>query len=481
MNWKTFFLRLGGQPRYTPGVKGVKTAGGNTDKRKTYVQESGVDTPLQAEFTGDKLPSGGDSVKKELASWKSQAAAFDSQVKKEVPKKSTTQREFGSPLMTPDRARVEQLTKKDEIGLGAEPAYVTGGNRVRGASRFSRKAVRDTQSQVRVSDKGYYKLANVYLRCPDCGYNEDRTKFIALGDGYQQCPMCDRQWHEYKGDGVGTHTDTSYDSARVRDKATQDTSRSLSIADANDKGIDTQQYDGSQTGTGLELYHRRAGASTSQVMAFDDIRVGSAYVSRKSGVRVGVTGVSSYGLIAPLVTQGSLKYVDPQDPKAKSAVDNNMHVVTYVRDLGCEAESPMCVTDSRQFCASFVPLGVKEGDVSFTKKQDGTINISVEEPLGGGELAVNDQQLPVSPAPRAVNNDNAEAGGDTGDEKSVAASITDVNERQAGIKLGSQLSDEHLGSGVVTDIKGNTVVANFNGKTYETEISNIKPETVVSQ
>jgi hypothetical protein len=140
INWKNLIFKL--SSINTDLVK-------QQQKRVPYKTKSGKDTPLQAEFTGDKFPTSGDSVKKELSAWKEQNAQFKKLDDKGNPSGGKSVNTFsewryiGSALMNDNAGRAETMDSHEELAQGAAPSYKTG-TRFRVGAKFASRVTNNT-------------------------------------------------------------------------------------------------------------------------------------------------------------------------------------------------------------------------------------------------------------------------------------------------------------------------------------------------
>lgn len=121
MGWKQTLLAFAGV------ASDDVTKKQKSDKAHYKSEVGDKESPLRAEFTGDKFPTDGKPEKHEQSAWKEMNRQFQTLKGKGEPKPTPNKKEFGSPLTDKTQGgRAEELKSKEELGKGAEPEYKTG-------------------------------------------------------------------------------------------------------------------------------------------------------------------------------------------------------------------------------------------------------------------------------------------------------------------------------------------------------------------
>ena len=282
INWKQLLVKLS-------GISSDVTK--RQQKRIPYKNESGKESPLQAEFTGDKFPKSGDPAKKDVSSWREQNALGNKLNSKanpaggQSPNKESNWRELGSALTNSVAGRAELVDKHEELAKGSEPEYKVG-----------------TFGKWR---KLFQKKSNEYFRCPNCGYEGDTVTFgkstsqQAMSDLPLECPKCSHRFPLRDGDPVVTGGDPFKKNTSMK------------------------------TGT--------------------KFRVGAKFASRVTKKTAILQDMGTYAKFKDKVAAGQCKYVSPTGEVAPA--NENLVVVAYVRP---EANDGVTLLASLgQFVASF--------------------------------------------------------------------------------------------------------------------------------
>ena len=314
-SWKNALLKLSGI-KDAPLAKELNKL--QRDGKYIQREDGQKETPLRALAPKYLPPSGGDSAKKDLAAWKEYATTFKTLKDKGEPKIEVTKKktDFGSPLTYDKGARVEKLTTKDEELNVNKPTYTTGSN------------------------SNWKKMANVYVRCPNCGHTGDEDSFDIAHEGFMDenlrntrgqaqpygenleghvCPMCGYHFTPEEGDPM----------------------------DSRQNG-----------GPTLQGNHFSSQAEPI-------FRVGAKFSSKASGIVAEMQNLTAFSFFKEGMKDGKFVYIDPTNKEASVPESNNAVVVAYTRPETNDGKTYL--TKFEHFLKSFQPLqksGVYLGPLS---------------------------------------------------------------------------------------------------------------------
>ena len=319
-------------------------------------------TPLRVEYNDDDEPSSGETSKNELKAWKEMATNFDKLVSKgEPPKKVNDKKDFNSALMD-EKVRVEKLPKKDDsIGTGAEPEYKTGS-----------------------SWKQMAKEATEQITCPYCKKELSKNHY----SGKMWCPHCKKDVTLSTKKTAAVHArcpNCGFEGIISPDYAfDMDTTIQPDFIDSGnhinfqcprcDEYFNILENDSATINTGLD---REMDELTDQMLKYP---------------------------VKDPFPEGTVINQELRE-KNRSKLDRNRRNMPG-DNMNDRENFPF--TSSKKTTWREVLA-----DVSFTKKPDGTVNISVEEPLAAGSpMNMTDDQIqppqqqqqpttPPSPQPNA--------------------------------------------------------------------------------
>lgn len=466
INWKQLLVKL--SSIHTDITK-------SQEKRKPFKNEKGKDTPLQAEFTGDKLPKSGDSAKKEVAAWREQNALGKKLNLKANPLggispiKETNWRNLGSALTNSVAGRSETVDKHEELAMGSAPAYKTGTKFRVGAKFASRKSNRvaimqDMGTFSKFKDKiaaGTHKFINTTGEVAPANENlivVAYTRPEVKGETVLLTPLGNFvASFEHKADDE--MCDTSEKPEKVKIPEVEENPNN------SDKGLhgESAMYDGTSSrvfdkATGYHGTIVSKSGPAGAVVKWDE--TGQSTVAPMSSLEV----MSSWKSVLKAVAEGKPYYCSTCDAGFSEGQMNFHKGHDYEKKgEGEEKDDGEAVEEEEK--------GEKEtkeaANIEFQKKPDGTVNISMEDtPEGMGDM-VNGMPTgvpqPVAPAQPVGAQDVA----------APAPEVAPAKGKKATYEVGSLIKDADLGDGTIESINGEEVIASFSGKKYKTTLDKL--------
>ena len=401
-SWKNALLKLSGI-KDAPLAKELNKL--QQDGKYIQREDGQKETPLRALAPKYLPPSGGDSAKKDLAAWKEYATTFKTLKDKGEPKIEVTKKktDFGSPLTYDKGARVEKLTTKDEELNVNKPTYTTGSN------------------------SNWKKMANVYVRCPNCGHEGDEDSFDIAHEGFMDenlrntrgqaqpygenleghvCPMCGYHFTPEEGDPMdsmqnggptlqGNHFSAINEKEPVHKyhrpwKTPDSLAIHNFIKDMWQRGISSNKQMAGEVHTKfyiplndamsyvLEFQDDidRGNDSNNGESTYDDhplfssksepiFRVGAKFSSKVSGVVAEMQNLTAFSFFKEGMKDGKFVYIDPTNKEASVPESDNAVVVAYIRPETNDGKTYL--TKFEHFMKSFQSLqksGVYLGPLS---------------------------------------------------------------------------------------------------------------------
>lgn len=230
---------------------------------KRYKTDNNVELPNKVEFTGDKLPSSGDSAKKEVDAWESGSKLFEKDRRRE-----DSGVEYGSALQSEKVKRddaqghvsdseghakpsyASQATKKDKLDLEREQRKIRDQSYIRQCSLCGGVVDKKTgecthcgadypkkRSSYASKDwRGVFAKFNGKAQCVECKYVGDDFEMASFG--VWACPNCGESVSLMDGSLIAVHINTPELEDNLfeigKDKAINDPA--LPIFDSSSKG-----------------------------------------------------------------------------------------------------------------------------------------------------------------------------------------------------------------------------------------------------
>lgn len=476
-NWRTAVLSLSGIQQVS-AEKGLSER--VTDKQRStkpqYRPEGGSESPLRAEFTGDKVAPEGAPEKKELSAWRAQAELGRTYVRKANPNqapalqgKPASWRDLGSALLNDNAGRAEKLDRHELDGQGAAPTYKTGGRRRSvwrtGAMFVSRQSGQPAVLQTvapwgRLKTTAMGKTAMVVL--PSVKGGPPRMVSMASeftsADGQQPSALSDKHIMVaytrpmsklYAGQTIVTPLSEFVRSFQYRSKTADHAEGTGTDADAECAEHEAKENE-EEKGEHKESVLQRGWRALTGLVG--------GQRQRKSNFE---------GAAPPFGSPEREEWEAGGRKKSKSKDTE-----------GQEKEESESSETEKQASALRTIRNVgrrHQAGVEFTKKPDGQINISVEaDPAGGmgtGDL-LNGQPVPPAGAPDALPAAEApEVPPPSADGQQGVPTGPVKPPKKAALVVGQRLTDAALGEGTVESIRGQDVVAVFGGQKYSTTLT----------
>jgi len=346
INWKQILLKLS-------SINTSLTT--QQQKRVLFKNEKGKETPLRAEFTGDKYPATGDPAKKEISTWKEQNAMDKTYRLKANPRNGDSLKEknwrYLKDVLTNENAgRAETVKTHDELAKGSEPTYKTGA--WKNMFNLNKNAVR-------------------YYHCPSCGFQGASQDFSPTNGFNIICPKCDTRFMPSEGDPTGTGSDF------MVDESLEDRERRFS----------PRQPFGIHGG----IHDMRPKSST----VGTKYRIGSKFASRVSKNIAVLQDMGTFAKFKERIAAKECIYVSPNGEA--SPTNENLIVVAYTRPERNDAA--IILTPLGNFIASFEYKADYTVPPEKVEGEDGIKHNELEEKAKGYDDDANEaKKLTDSPS-----------------------------------------------------------------------------------